>query len=149
MKELLISALLNAHTLLLKQVPLTKKKLIEVGIHDVKPLELVKFMDDNNIPNDAWFGGKDNGYDAFSEVCLCYHVDIPTTEKDKMEFRRKRFDGIAWKFIYELLLANGYKRISSYSNLFKEFDDTTIYDMYINKDFDRLVKRYSLQFAIQ
>jgi hypothetical protein len=30
--------------------------------------------------------------------------------------------------------------------LLREFKDTTIYDMYVNGEFDRLVKYYSLRF---
>ena len=63
--------------------------------------------------------------------------------KDKLLFKRKRFTDVAWKFVYESLIKNGYKRIGFNSALFKSFDDTTVYDMYIDKDFDRLVKYYS------
>lgn len=146
MKELLIAALNDAFTILEKQTPQTKHKLIEVNIQDVTPLNIVQFMKDNDIPDDAWLGGKDNGYDGFSEICLCYNVDIPTTDKDKLIFNRRRFTNIAWHKIYELLLANGYKRVGYNTYFLKEFDNTTVYDMYIAKDFDRLVKYYSLPF---
>jgi len=44
-------------------------------------------------------------------------------------------------------MKNGYKRTGYNSGLLKQFDDTTVYDMYISKDFDRLVKYYSLPFV--
>ena len=31
-------------------------------------------------------------------------------------------------------------------NLLKEFDNTTVYDMYINNEIDRLIRYYSLPF---
>ncbi len=148
MKDLIIIALNNAFTLLEKQIPQTKPKLIEVNIDDVSPLNIVQFMKDNNIPDTAYFGGKDNGNDGFSEICLCYTVDIPTTDKDKLTYCKRRFTDIAWRKVYDLLLANGYKRVGYSTFFLKEFDDTTVYDMYLAKDFDRLVKYYSLPFKL-
>ena len=148
MKDLIKIALINAFANLEMQIPQTKPKLIEINIQDVTPLNIVQFMKDNDIPDSAWFGGKDNGYDGFSEICLCYNVDIPTTDKDKLIYCKRRFTSIAWHYVYDLLLANGYKRVG-YNTLFlKEFKDTTVYDMYIAKDFDRLVKYYSLPFKL-
>jgi intergrase/recombinase len=98
-------------------------------------------------PNNAYFSGRDNGYDAWDDIVLAWEIDIPTTEKDKLSFKRKRFTNIAWKFVYDLLIKNGYKRVGYNTSLLKEFDDTTVYDMYINEDFDRLVKYYSLPFV--
>ena len=148
MKDLIVQALNEAIILLDRQVPQTKSKEKQVRIIDVSPLDLVQFMKDNNIPDDACFGGIDNGDDGYSDVCLCYDVIIPTTDKEKLNYKRKRFSSVAHKFVYDLLLNNGYKRVGFNSGLLKQFDDTTVYDMFINKDFDRLVKYYSLSFII-
>lgn len=148
MKELIIQALNEAILIINKQIPQTKGKRIEINIEDVSPLKIVQFMKDNNIPDDAWFGGKDNGNDGYNEICLCYTGKIPTTEKDKLTFCKKRFTDIAWCKVYELLLANGYMRVGYSTFFLKEFDDTTVYDMYITNDFDRLVKYYSLPFKL-
>ena len=147
MKDLIIKALDDALILLEKRIPQTKKEIEYVNIDDVAPLELIQFMKDNNIPDDAYFGGKPNSYDSFDEVCLCYNVDIPTTEKDKLRFCRSAFTSIAWEFVYDLLIKNGYKRISYNSASLKQFDGTSVYDMYINNDYDSLVKYYSLSFV--
>lgn len=146
MKDLITQALNNAFLVLEKQVPQTKLKAVYVNIDDVSPLNIVSFMKENNVPDTACFGGKPNGYDAFDQVCLCYDVDIPTTDDDKLKFKRNRFSNIAWTKVYASLTQNGYKRVGFNSGLLKEFDDTTVYDMFINKDFDRLVKYYSLSF---
>ena len=146
MKELIIQALNDAFVLLEKQVPQTKKKTESISITDVKPMDIISFMKDNNIPNDACFDGRDNGYDAWDDILLSWEIDVPTTDKDKKEFKIKRFTGISWRFVYDLLTKNGYKRVGYNTGLLKQFDDTTVYDMYINKDFDRLVKYYSLSF---
>lgn len=146
MKDLLIKALDEAIIKFDKQIPLTKKETVYINIDDVKPLDISNFIKDNNIPDNCYFGGKPNSYDAFDEVCICYDIDIPTTEKERLKYKQNKFSTIAFKFVYNTLINNGYKRVGFNSGLLKEFDNTTIYDMYIIKDFDRLVKYYSLPF---
>lgn len=147
MKNLITTALNDAILLLDKQVPQTKKKTESISIIDVKPLELLSFMKNNNIPNDAVFTGTDNGYDSWNDIVLAWEIDIPTTDKDKLAFKRKRFTDIAFRIVYDSLTSNGFKRVGVNSSLFKAFDDTTIYDMYMNNDFDRLEKYYSMYFT--
>ena len=146
MKELIVQALNNAIILLDKRVPQTKHEVIYTCIDDVKPCEIQEFMKDNYIPDDAWFGGRPNGYDAFDAVCLCHEIIIPTTDKEKLKFKRNSFSSVAFKAVFDLLLVNGYKRVGFNSALMKPFNGTTVYDMYINKEFDRLVEYYSLSF---
>ena len=147
MKDLIIKALDDALILLEKRIPQTKKEIKYVNIEDVKPSELTQFMRDNNIPDDADFDGKPNDYDSFDEVCLSFSVDIPTTEKDKLKFCRSAFTSIAWKFVYDLLIKNGYKRVGYNTASLKQFYGATVYDMYIDNDYDMLVKYYSLPFV--
>lgn len=146
MKELITNSLNDAFILLEKQVPQTKRKTESISIQGVKPLELSSFMKDNSVPNDAYFSGRDNGYDAWDDIILAWEVDVPTTDKDKLLFKRKRFSDIAFRLVYDLLTKCGYKRVGYDTGLLKEFKDTTVYDMYVNKEFDRLVKYYSLPF---
>lgn len=147
MKDLMIEALDNAYILLEKQVPQTKKKSEFVSILNTRPMDLISFIKDNNVPDDCCFGGKDNGDDGWEDIGLCWDIDVPTTEKDRLNYKRKRFDDIAFKFVYNLLTSNGYKRVGFNSGLLKQFDDTTVYDMYMEKNFDRLEKYYSLRFG--
>lgn len=147
MRNLIKKALDDAFILLEKRTPQTKKEIKYVNIEDVKPSEFTQFMKDNNIPDDAYFGGEPNGYDSIDNVCLCYDVDIPTTEKDKFKFCRQSFTSIAWEFVYDLLIKNGYKRVGYNTASLKQFNDTTVYDMYIDNDYDMLVKYYSLPFV--
>jgi hypothetical protein len=148
MKYLIILALNNAFDVLNKRTPFSKIKTESMDILDVSPLNIVSFMKDNNIPDDAYFGGRDNGYDAFDAILLCWDVRILTTDKDRLKFKRGQFTSIAFKFVSDLLKNNGYKRNSYNSASLKQFDDTTVYDMYINKNFDRLVEYYSLPFTL-
>ena len=112
MKNLLILALDDAFTLLEKQVPQTKKNTKTISIQDVKPSQLMSFMKSNDIPNDAYFTGADNGYDGWNDIVLAWEVDVPTSEKEKLEYKNYRFHDIAFKKVYDLLTINGYKRIS-------------------------------------
>ena len=91
MKNLIIKALDEAFTILENQVPQTKKKTETISIQDIKPLELISFMKSNNIPNDAYFTGTDNGYDGWDDIVLAWEVDVPTSEKEKLEYKNYRF----------------------------------------------------------
>lgn len=148
MKDLIIEALNDVIVGLEARVPQTKKEGVYVNIDDVSPLDISKFMMEKNIPSDAHFAGKPNGYDSFDAVCLYYEIDVPTTKFEKTQYKRRLFNNIAFKKVYNSLILNGYKRVGFNSGLLKEFNDTTVYDMYITKDFNRLVKYYSLYFVL-
>jgi len=148
MKDLIITALNEANTVLEKRVPKTKKDYIQVSIEDVKPLELINFMKENNIPDDAQFSTTYEGETSFGssvDSSLFYWVEIETTSQDKLRFRKDKFSTIAFRLVSETLTKEGYKRKGFNSGLLKEFD--CVYDMYMSGDFDRLVKYYSLYFV--
>jgi hypothetical protein len=147
LKKLIIEALNDAFAILEKQVPQTKKQVESLSIVDIKPVDLPLVMSEKGIPADAYFSGQDNGYDAWDDLLLCWEIDVPTTNKDKLKFRRHRFSAIAYKLVAAALTTNGYMRVGCSSRLFRQFDDTTTYDMYIDEYFDRLVDYYSLSFS--
>lgn len=146
MKHLIITALNEAKTAIDKRIPLNKKETVYVSIEDVNPLEIAEFMETNNIPDTAYFGGEPNSYDSFDRVYLCYEINVPTTEKEQLKFVKTQFNN-SFNKVYKVLTENGYKRKGLNSGLLKQFDDTTVYDMYINEDYDRLVSYYSLYFS--
>lgn len=159
MKNLILKALDEAFTILENQVPQTKKKTETISIQDIKPLELISFMKSNNIPNDAYFTGTDNGYDGWDDIVLAWEVDVPTSEKEKLEYKNYRFYDIVFRKVYDLLIPNGYKRIPfqnqgriTYKRISNNissiimFDNKSIYEMYIDKDIDKLVEYYSMYF---
>lgn len=148
MKELITQALNEAFILLEKRTPQTKIKIESISIVDVKPIELVSFMQQNNIPDNATFDGKDNGYDAWDDILLSWEVFVPTTENDKLKFKKEKFTYIAFSVVRDLLKANNYKIVGQ-TQLHKKFDNETLYDMYLEKDFDRITKLYSLSFSKQ
>ena len=159
MKNLISKALNDAFTTLENQIPQTKKKTETISIQDVKPSQLMSFMKSNDIPNNAYFSGTDNGYDGWNDIVLAWEVDVPTSEKEKSEYKNYRFHDIAFKKVYDLLTTNGYKRISGQdrgritykkrSNTISSiimFDNKSVYEMYIDKDLDKLVEYYSMYF---
>jgi len=147
MRDLMIQVLEEAFALLERQVPQTKKETKSISILNVKPLELTSFMKANDVPDNARFDGKDNGYDAWDDLLLAWEIDVPTTDKDKLFFKRKKFNDVAFRFMYNSLTKNGFKRVGFDTGLLTEFRGVTVYDMYVAKDFDRLVRYYSLPFV--
>lgn len=145
-EQLILQVLDESFTLLEKQVPRTKKAIKSISIRDVNPLEITSFMDKNNIPDDAYFDGRDNGYDAWDDILLSWEVDVPTSSEERSKYRRRRFTDIAFTKIYESLREKGYKRKGFDSSLLKQFKDTTLYDLYTNQEFDRILQYYSMYF---
>lgn len=149
MKEFIIQALDEAFVKFERTIPQTKKQEKLISILDVNPRDIVQFMTDNDIPSEAYFTGRDNGYDAWDDICLGWEIDVPTTDKEKLRYLKERFTNYAFQSVKNILLNNGYKRVGYSTSHLAEFDDTTVYDMYNNKEFDRLVKYYSLPFVIE
>ena len=141
MKELLKQPLAEAEASVNNSAPKTKNSYKSINIDDVDPKDLALFMKKNNVPDHAYFDADDELYCNLEWV-----VDVPTTNEDKLKHKRKRFNYRAWLSVRDVLLANGYKRVGYNSGLLREFNDTTPYDMYMDGDFDRLVRYYSLPF---
>jgi hypothetical protein len=148
MKSLIVETLEEVYRKVESSIPLTKQIEKSTDISDMCPTDLADYITVNNIPRSAYFYGVDNSYDGWERgiILLSWEVSIPTTEEDKQKYKRKRFDTIHSKCIYDCLTSNGYTRKGFSSNLLKEFDGTTVYYMFINKQYGRLVKYYSLHF---
>jgi hypothetical protein len=145
MKEIITTTLQEVMNKVLASTPETKKQTKYLDILDVEPIKLIEFMRDNNIPSDAYFSGVDNGYDGWSHIVIEWLIDVPTTDKDKLQYQKNTFNSSS--AVRKALMANGYKRKSLYSNEFNEFANTTVYDMYVSGDFDALVKYYSISWV--
>jgi hypothetical protein len=148
MKKFIIKALDEALVHIYKITPTTKIVERSVSVMHVMPKDILTFMKENSIPDDACFAGKDNGYDGFDDILLSWDIKVPTTEEDRLKYRRERFNSVSFKRLHDLLTANGYKRVGYNTRLLKEFNDTIVYDMYMNKEWDRLIKYYSLSFKV-
>lgn len=146
MQELILSALSVALEKLENRVPQTKNKENFISLRDVEPLKLMEFMRENNVPEDAWFDGEDNGYDAFSDIGLMWWTEIATTQQDKLKFKTKRFDDIAWNCVRDILVANGYKVCPIDYVFLREFKCDNLYTMYTKGEYERIFKFYSFRF---
>ena len=150
MKELLIEALNGAY-LKMKICP-TKTVLKSRYIGD-EPTEseLEAFSKELGVPqSELSYGCLDDECDddENNDVYLQWKVEVNKTEKELRAEARKRFERFAWYAIFKILSKDGYLRspFNQGADYIEGFNDTTIYDLYINKDFDTLVAYYSLGF---
>ena len=80
-----------------------------------------------------------------NEIYATWETKEDKTEKEILKEKKKKFTGFAYKFIYNILVKeNGYKKLGYSTAHLKKFDDTTIYDLYVANDYDRLEEYYSL-----
>lgn len=146
MKELIIQALDAAFLKTNAQIPQTKKVQRDIDIMDINPIDLLTFMKENGVPDDANFGGRNNGYDGYDDFILYWFVDVPTTTKDHKQFAIKHFTNVAFKMIFDVMTANGYKRVGVNTSEFSKFKNFNIYELYLNGQIDLIVEYYSLYF---
>lgn len=145
MKDLIIKALDEAFELFKRKVPQARKKEESLDISHVSPFVLPSFLKENNVPNNAYFSYMDSGK-RNTGTYLCWEVEpAPMTEEDRLTWKRQNFTSVAWSFVVHVLTKDGYKHRNRDYWLATEYPDATIYDLYIAKDFDRLVEYYSLQ----
>lgn len=143
MIEIVIRTLDEAHDKLLSRIPKTKSQIVYVNIEDVSPLKLMEFMKENNIPDDANFDGEPNGYDAYKNICLSYYIDVPLTEKDILTYKIANFQSIACQMISDALKLNGYVKVGFDSLEFRKFKHISLYQLYVDKDFDSIFKYFT------
>ena len=146
MKELIIKSLDEAFEKLAKIAPQAKNVNKQVNIKGLTLGQIQEIIKENNIPINATIEEIEDREKY--EIGILWYVEKPTTNDDILEFMRKDAWGYAFKAVHKALTENGYnyKRVGFGSKILAEFDCTTVYDMYINKDWERLVKYYSLQF---
>jgi len=147
MIDIIKPVLLSRLTELKQKVPQTKPSEKRIDIRDVAPIDLPRFILENDIPAQAQFDGEDNGYDGWEpdRLFLSWSVDIPTADEDRKRWLRTKMR-LSFNRIHDALVNNGYERISGSSSEFKAFDDTTIYDMVVAGEWERLEQYYSLLF---
>jgi len=87
-----------------------------------------------------------SGYDENAGICTNVKAPHQRTKKEIETIYDSRYPRVLWKAVYAEFIELGYKRAGYDSRDFKEFDDTSVYKMYKDKEFDRLLKYYSLRF---
>lgn len=90
------------------------------------------------------------GVDVYStdiaRIGVFYDKEYPIPEKEYKRLLRGKFERLVWYRLYKELIAIGYKRESGDNYKFRKYKDTTVYDMYINKEFTKITDYYSLFF---
>lgn len=144
MNSFIIEGLDIAFGIAIKATPKTKKITKSLSISEVNPIDLATFMVSNNVPNNAYFDGKDNGYDAFDEILISWDIEIPTTTDDKLIFQKEFFERNAISSVKKRLTEEGYEMGFKCSrNKHK-----SIFDMYVNREFDKLFEYYNDNYNI-
>ena len=130
----------------IKQAPKFKMIRVERDISDVKPRDLDKFTEDNNIPDHAEFSTMDEDYVIIetNNCCLSWNESVPTTDKEQQAYIVRRFDQVVWGFLYKRLIENGYTRTGCCSSIFKKYP--TVYEMYLDNDIERIEEFYLHRF---
>ena len=148
LQKLITSCLNDAHTILLKQVPLTKAVAKTVDVGSVRPVDLGAFIENNNIPQNCSFDSTSNSYDAFDgDVLLYWEVETPNTQKDREEFKARRFPQILHEVVHRELKLWGYTRESvSSAVLYRDQPRKVFYEKYLNKEYKFFIALYFQMF---
>lgn len=145
MEELIIEGLNKTFSIAENATPVTKYVTKSLSITDVKPIELAAFMTVNNVPNNAYFNGKDNGYDAFDDILISWEIKVPTTPDDQKNFLKDYFRRNAHIHVINLLKDNGYLAQFKCSRK----PEKPIYDMYVIMDITKIVQYYNERYDIK
>ena len=152
---------MSLHTAALTLSP-NKTKMSEksVNIDGVKPKDLMAFMLEKGIPEDADFDWRDDNH-----LRLTWDIVVDTTEEEKMTFNKIHFPTRFFRLFSQRMIALGYKRIPTDSDSFKKgkeiwpFDFVASfnrkpnlhskYDSYLKGDLEPLIEYYSQFFKKQ
>jgi len=127
--------------------PQTKQETRSLEISQVDPADILEFMEENKVPlADAWFSSCSDQYEQSDAIYVKWTVKVPTTVRDKENYVRRKVNHNALLRISSAFKALGYKRVGVRSSAFKPFDDTSVYDMFISGEWERLEQYYLLMF---
>lgn len=146
MIEIIKKALHVAYGKAIASAPTTRKQRQELSITEVKPIDLASFMARNNIPNTAWFGGSDNGYDGWDDLLILWEIDVPMSPTDTKLEVQHTFGRSAYTAISMEMRSNGYTPTPYTRELHvirKAFD---ICKSYENSDWNAIHDHFKLYF---
>jgi hypothetical protein len=103
-------------------------------------------LTENIDKNDIRFISNTN-YSMDGDIIAIFDIEVPKTKNDLDIEKEKKFKNKYFKVVFDEMIKKGYKRVGFSSHLLKEFDDTTVFKMFLNKDFDRLTKYFSIFFV--
>ncbi len=120
-----------------------------LSLEDVNPYDLPEFLEQNNVPRNAYFNCTcdiDN-YES-GEVEVGWVTEEFLSAKAREEYRNTpgRFNNYVWRIIYQELTAAGWKRIAFCTSLLIPFRGTSVLELYHNREWGRLEDYYRLYF---
>jgi len=80
------------------------------------------------------------------EIIATVYYESQRTEKEIYLENIKRFERISWYAARDIFVENNYKLVPYIKSDYSSFEDTTLYDMFIEKDFDRIMEYYTIRF---
>jgi hypothetical protein len=153
MKDLIIQALNSVYQKAINaDISETKRVEKTISIENVKPIDIASFMRENNVPDDAELRHStcESIYDACEGFYLSWIVEKPLSESEKeverLKSKKRFFSNYSFQAVHGLLTENGYKRVGVNTALLTPYSKDAVYEMFLDKDFDGLVKYYSLYF---
>lgn len=148
MKNLIILALGKAYQRAIYDVPQIKYDVTKSdNINGMSVNQLLSFIKENNIDQEALVSADTESSDVFVSVHLNLYNKIPLTAEEKEDAVRGIFNRYAAMDAVRIMLeTNGYKSKDIDRNKLKAFKDMSVYDMYMAKEFDVLVNYFSLFF---
>lgn len=110
--------------------------------------ELIETAKATGIPLDKLSIGTEecNTLGGSSDIHLSWDVEVDKTEEEIAKAIKERFNKGAWKYVYETLTADGYKRTPCSTSEFRKFDQYNLHDLYHAEEWDILEAYYSLRF---
>lgn len=152
MKDLIIEGLDRAAAEFEAVVVQNKQVEKYLCIEKTKPQDIMAFMYENNIPEEATFGLVYNEYeDHAQDIALCWYAEEPVSAHEIELFKASsegalKFKHIAFRHVSDVLTANGYVR-TTFRDGWSKYYGYGMYSMYLNKEFDKLVEYYSMFFT--
>ncbi len=145
MKDLIIQALKIVEQMV-PEIPKTRKLEKTISIENVKPIDIPSFMKENNVPNNAELSLGSEWEGFFLSWCVDAPLSESEMEAERAERKKRIFSNNSFKAVYDLLTQNGYKRVGVNTALLAPYSEAIKFEMFLNKDYDGLVKYYSLYF---
>lgn len=141
MKEIILNALNELSANIKQNIPSTTQNTIDVDITNVYPVDLLSFMNENNIPLDAKFCTiYDDIYEEDSSASLRYKVEVDMTDEDKRNHYKWKFHKNYNAKIVNALLTNGYEKRGTIS--FFDLKPKEILKAYESNQIEHIVNIY-------
>lgn len=144
--DIVLDALNQLYIDAVEKCPKFVKKEKRISVLDIKPCGILEFMLKNDIPNESWFIGTPNAYDAYDDFCIEWEIEVPANQKDNECYVRNYFNANAYYRVRKEAIANGYKGRYAVPQCTRD-EYMSVYDMYQNINEDGMFKKLDEYFS--